>query len=132
MRAVQRRNGEQIEQPKPYVHQQHGDEHREVKLRGEKKIPDENSHCQSDSKVCKGTGQGDPETAHSWVPEIPGVHGHWFRPSEIEQEKTDRAEGIQVADRIESDSAGHFGGGITQEQSSAGMRVLMDCYSKKE
>jgi len=132
MRAVQRRNGEQIEQPKPYVHQQHGDKHREVKLRGEKKIPDENSHRQSDSKICKGTGQGDPETAHSWVPEIPSVYRHGFRPSEIEQEKADRSEGIQVADRVESDSPGQFRSGVTERQSGACMSVLMDGDGKKE
>jgi hypothetical protein len=132
MRAIQRGNGEQVEQPKPYVHQQHGDEHREVKLPGKKKIPDENSNHQRDSKVCKGTGQGDPETARSWVPEIPRVYGHRFGPSEIEEEKADRAEGIQVADWIESDSPSQFGGGITQGQRSTRMSVLMDGYSKKE
>jgi len=132
VRAVERRNGEQIEQPKPYVHKQHGEERRAVKIARKKKKPDENSRHQGDSKVYKGTGQGDPETAHSWVPEIPGVYRHGFRPSEIEQEKTDRAEGIQVADRIESDSAGQFRSGVTQRQSRAGMSVLMDGDGKKE
>ena len=100
VRTIQRRNGKQVEQPKPYVHQQHGDEHGEVEFRGEKKIPDEYPHHQSNSKVCKGSGQGHPQAAHSWVPKIPGVYGHWFSPSEVEKEEADRSEGIQMADRI--------------------------------
>ena len=132
VRTVQRRNGKEVKQPEPYVHQQHGDEYGEIKLRGEKKIPDEYPHHQSDSQVCKGSGQRDPQTAHSWVPEVPGVYGHWFGPSEIEEEEADRTEGIQMADRIQGDSTGHSGGGVAKEQRCTRMGILMDGYREKQ
>jgi hypothetical protein len=49
MGSIQGRDGQQVEQPKPNVHQQHGDENGEVELRGKKEVADEYPHEQGES-----------------------------------------------------------------------------------
>jgi hypothetical protein len=63
---------------------------------------------------------------------IGGVYRNRFGPAEVKKEKANRAQGINVADGIPSQSSGILGGWIAEKQGHSSMGIFMDGDREKK
>jgi hypothetical protein len=63
---------------------------------------------------------------------VPGVYGDRFGPSEAEEKKTKGAEGVNVTEGIQGQSARIFCGGIAERKGCLAVGIFMNSYGEKK
>jgi len=130
--AVQRGDGQKVEDPEADVHEHESDQEGDVEFGGEKKKPEDHACRKGSGKIGKGAAQGDQEAAHSGVPEVSKVNRYRLGPSETEQEKAKGAQWVNVAYRIQGQPAGILGSGIPQGKGDPPVGIFMNGDCKEQ
>ena len=141
LEPVQRREGDEVEDAQADVQTHH--QGKKVQPEGEaRRLPPHGRHGGQSpqgqggevghKQVGQGAGQGGDGHPALGVLKIPGGHRHGLGPTEAHHHHHQKAEGVQVAERVQGEAVVEFGGGVPQPIGCQAVAHLVDHQAQQD